>query len=326
MRRALAAWYESARRDLPWRRTSDPYRIWLSEIMLQQTRVAAVIPYYERFLARFPDAEALAAADEPALLAAWSGLGYYSRARNLHRAAREIAASGFPDTYEGWLALPGIGGYTAAAVTSIAYGQPHAVVDGNVLRVLARLTGDASDIGAPKTRARFQGVAQEFLEPAAPGVHNQAVMELGATICTPRAPRCPVCPLKRWCSAYRDGRQHELPVKMRERKKVEVALEAYVIERGGALLLWRRENKEERMAGFWELPDAARAGSATSREKVGNFTHTILHFHHRIEVFRAKARSAPEGCEWVPIEKLNSFPVSTIAKKALDLAGTFYKS
>ena len=178
--RPLIAWYERAHRDLPWRRTSDPYRVWVSEIMLQQTRAQAVVPYFERFLARFPTVEALAAAPEEEALALWSGLGYYSRARNLLRAARLIHAAGaFPSDFAGLRALPGVGDYTAAAIASIAFGKPHAVLDGNVLRVVARMQNDAAEIGSARTRERFRAIAQTWLDSQRPGTFNQALMELG---------------------------------------------------------------------------------------------------------------------------------------------------
>src|SRR6266516_234894 len=183
-RKALLSWYAGAKRVLPWRETRDPYRIWISEVMLQQTRVAAVIPYYERFLARFPDLATLAAAPEQELLAAWGGLGYYSRARNLQRAAQQMRGR-FPSDYESIRALVGVGDYTAAAVASIAFGLPYAVVDGNVLRVLSRVTNDASDIGSLKTKKRMQALADTLLAQSDPGLYNQALMELGATVCLP---------------------------------------------------------------------------------------------------------------------------------------------
>src|SRR5436853_2803564 len=183
----LLAWYRKSHRDLPWRGTTDPYRIWVSEIMLQQTRAVAVIPYYERFLARFPTVATLAAAPEQDVLALWAGLGYYSRARNLRRAAQAIvAAGGFPRDYDAIRALPGIGDYTAAAVASIAFSLPHAVLDGNVMRVVARVENEGADIGTVRTRERFRAVAQEWLVPDDPGHFNQALMELGATVCLPR--------------------------------------------------------------------------------------------------------------------------------------------
>jgi A/G-specific adenine glycosylase len=323
-RKALAAWYEAARRDLPWRRTRDPYRVWLSEVMLQQTRVAAAVPYYERFLAKFPTVEALAEAEEAELLTAWSGLGYYARARNLRRAAREIAARGFPETYEGWLELPGVGGYTAAAVASIVYGVPRAVVDGNVMRVVARLIGDAGDIGSARTKKRFGAVAQEFLDARNPARHNQAVMELGAVVCVPREPRCGECPVAAWCVARREGRERELPVKLREKRKVEVALRLAVVERGGAVQLRRRE-EAGRMRGFWELPEAEAVKPRGRYEIAGNFAHAILHIHYRVEVALLRGRGEAEGCAWIPLGELARLPLATMTKKALDLAGIIYK-
>jgi A/G-specific adenine glycosylase len=190
IRAKLAAWYDGARRDLPWRRTRDPYAIWVSEIMLQQTRVAAVIPYYERFLQRFPSPDALAQAPEEELLAMWSGLGYYSRARNLQKAARQITEAGdFPRAYTAIRELAGVGEYTAAAIASIAFDLPHAVVDGNVRRVLARLMNDGN--------LDVQQAAERLLDRRDPARWNQAVMELGATICLPREPRCGECPIAR---------------------------------------------------------------------------------------------------------------------------------
>ena len=210
--RPLIAWYERVHRDLPWRRTSDPYRVWVSEIMLQQTRAQAVVPYFERFLDRFPTVDALAAAHEEDALALWSGLGYYSRARNLVRAARTIHAAGaFPDDRAGLRALPGVGDYTAAAIASIAFGRPHAVLDGNVLRVVARVENDAAEIGSARTRERFRAIAQAWLDPLRPGAFNQALMELGATVCLPKNPRCSACPLSRAAPPGRQARPRAFP-------------------------------------------------------------------------------------------------------------------
>src|SRR5258708_10342129 len=189
LRLALAQWYQLNHRLLPWRATKDPYKIWISEIMLQQTRVAAVIPYYERFLTLFPTVDELATAEEPQLLSAWAGLGYYSRARNLRAAARQIVAAGrFPNDYNGLLALPGVGPYTAAAVASIAFGLPFAVADGNVLRVLARWASETGDIGKSTTHCRLTETPQTVLQIENPSQHNQAMMELGAVLCLPRNP------------------------------------------------------------------------------------------------------------------------------------------
>ena len=210
--RRLADWYRRARRDLPWRRTRDPYAIWLSEVMAQQTTVGVVAPRWERFRARFPTVDALARATEREVLAEWSGLGYYARARNLHRAAKAVAAAGaFPRTIEGWRALPGVGAYTAAAVASIAFGVPEPVVDGNVVRVLCRLRGLALDARAPATVARVRALARPLVPARNPGDHNQALMELGALVCTPRAPRCGACPLRALCRAARSGTPEAFP-------------------------------------------------------------------------------------------------------------------
>ncbi|MFZ0334425.1 MAG: A/G-specific adenine glycosylase, partial [Candidatus Acidiferrales bacterium] len=203
-RRSLLAWYRANRRDLPWRRGRDPYRIWLAEIMLQQTRIAAVLPYYERFLARFPTVRTLARARESEVLKYWAGLGYYSRARNLHRSAKQIVAkhnAQFPPNVDRALALPGIGRYTAAAILSIAFDVPLAALDGNVARVLARLFAIRGDLRAPKTWKRLASTAQQLLPTQSPGDWNEALMELGETVCTPRSPQCARCPISRQCKA-----------------------------------------------------------------------------------------------------------------------------
>ena len=322
----LLAWYERGHRDLPWRRTADPYRIWVSEIMLQQTRAQAVLPYYERFLERFPTVGTLAAAAEDDVLALWSGLGYYSRARNLRKAAIAMAAGGgFPRDYEAIRALPGIGDYTAAAVGSIAFGLPHAVVDGNVLRVVARVEDDASDIGAARTRERFRAVAQGWLDRQQPGAFNQALMELGATVCLPRNPLCLVCPLNGVCRARESGRIAELPVKLRRQEPVRIAGELLVIERRGRILLRRRELDAGRMAGFWDLPSPEDLPSTRPGPILGEIRHTITHHHYTIAVRRAGIAGRPrKGFRWFASDELGRVPFSTMARKALKLAGLVY--
>jgi A/G-specific adenine glycosylase len=318
----LLAWFDSHARDLPWRQSSDPYRIWVSEIMLQQTRAEAVIPYYQRFLDRFPSFTALAAASEEEVLASWSGLGYYSRARNLHKAARLIR-SGFPSEYQAIRALPGVGDYTAAAVSSIAFGLPHAVLDGNVMRVMARVTNDSADIGAGRTRARFRELAEQWLDRRRPGAFNQALMELGATVCLPRAPRCGECPLAAVCQARREGRQRQLPVKLSRTQPVNIAMAVAVIERRGRLLLWQRTADSQRLAGFWELPSPEQLPELLRTAEIGTFRHTITNHHYRVTVcggrFAPKARAALP-LRWIPIATLPKLPLSTTARKALRLA------
>jgi A/G-specific adenine glycosylase len=236
--RRLSRWYRAHRRDLPWRRTQDPYAIWISEIMLQQTTVEVVETRWKRFLARFPSALDLAHAPERAVLAEWSGLGYYARARNLHRAARVIAARNeFPNTLQGLRELPGIGPYTAAAVASIAFGIPEAAVDGNVVRVLCRLRGLKLDPRAPRTLARLRYEAQALVPARGAGDHNQAVMELGALVCTPRAPRCGACPLRTLCKAAASGKPEGFPRRPRPAKPRSIHLVAGVVERRKKVLL-----------------------------------------------------------------------------------------
>ncbi|MBI1898084.1 MAG: A/G-specific adenine glycosylase, partial [Acidobacteria bacterium] len=270
MRAALLGWYGQSRRDLPWRRTRDPYRIWVSEVMLQQTRVAAVLPYYERFLARFPDIGALARASEEEVLKLWSGLGYYSRARNLSKAARQ-AGGPFPRSYDGIRSLAGIGDYTAAAIASIAFDLPYPVLDGNVVRVLARLTAEPGDVSAPDTRRKLHGLAGSLLERARPGEFNQALMELGATVCLPRAPQCHACPLARWCRARAEGCQAELPVKAGRLKPFRQIRTLLFIKCAVGVLMWQRSAESRRLAGFWELPECEQAPAVRIGEKLGEF-------------------------------------------------------
>lgn len=241
-RKNLLAWFTQFQRDLPWRRTKDPYRIWLSEIMLQQTRVNAVIPYYEKFLARFPGVHSLAEASEEEILRLWSGLGYYSRARNLQKAAQQIASrhnSKFPERLKDALALPGIGNYTAAAILSIAYGKRLAVLDGNVARVLARLGAIRGDLRSGTRWQQLQQSADALLAPRAPGDWNQALMEFGATLCTPRSPRCLLCPVNEFCQARKLGLAEAIPEKRATRPDVELTLASLVLvdPRGRTLLL-----------------------------------------------------------------------------------------
>ncbi|HVN06530.1 MAG TPA: A/G-specific adenine glycosylase [Bryobacteraceae bacterium] len=316
----LLRWYGAGHRDLPWRQTRDPYRIWVSEIMLQQTRAEAVIPYYSRFLERFPDAATLARASEQSVLACWSGLGYYSRARNLHRAAR-VVADGFPSDYESIRALPGVGDYTAAAIASIAFDLPHAVLDGNVMRVIARVTNDAADIGATVTRTRFREIAQQWLDGRRAGAFNQALMELGATVCLPRAPRCAICPLAAECEAHQRGTPGTLPVKLRKMTPVKIAATVVVVSRHGRVLLWQRPAQERRLASFWELPSAEQLPDTQEQRVAGTFRHTITHHHYEVTVLVGRVAHAAKPLVWVPVTSLTSLPLSTTARKALRLAG-----
>lgn len=322
VRKRVLGWYAENKRDLPWRRTRDPYFVWISEIMLQQTRVAAVIPYYERFLERFPDVESLASAPEQELLAAWAGLGYYSRARNLQRAAQKIRELGkFPSDHPTLLSLPGIGDYTAAAIASIAFDLRYAVLDGNVIRVLSRLTGERGNVDSVVVRNRLRGVAAEILDPKRSGETNQALMELGATVCLPRQPQCTSCPIARECAGLKSGKPNELPIKSVKRNQERVDKELLIIEKGGKILIWQRSQENRRLAGFWELPEPDHLPGAERGERVGYFRHTIVNTDFRFEVFRAFSGPIPKGFRWISAHRMHELPLSTTARKALALLG-----
>ena len=253
----LLAWYDATRRDLPWRRTRDPYAIWVSEVMLQQTQVAAVLPYWERFLARFPTPAALAEADEDAVLAAWSGLGYYRRVRHLREGARQVVerhGGSVPPSLDALRALPGIGPYTAGAIASIAFGCEEPVLDGNVRRVLARWTADKGEGGD----ARFWTLARTLVAGPRPGDWNQALMELGAAVCTPVAPDCARCPVAASCRAHATGAPEDFPRARPRKPSRTVRVEVALIEREGAVLLER--GGAGPLRGKWDLPAVETTG------------------------------------------------------------------
>jgi A/G-specific adenine glycosylase len=256
----LLAWFRAHRRELPWRASRDPYRIWVAEIMLQQTRIAAVIPYYHRFLRRFPDVRALARARQPEVLKFWSGLGYYSRARNLHAAAKTIVAqhnAEFPRNLKAALGLPGIGHYTAAAVLSIAYDEPLAVLDGNVARVLARLGAVRGDLRTPSTWRNLLKTADQLLARTAASDWNQALMELGETICTPQSPHCAACPIGRWCEAHAQGLAHQIPAPRKKRATVNVKIAAAIFHDPlGCTLLVKDPGAHDHVlfSRMWQFP------------------------------------------------------------------------
>jgi A/G-specific adenine glycosylase len=294
--------------------------------MLQQTRAQAAIPYYERFLARFPTVERLAAAPDAEVLALWSGLGYYSRARNLLRAARTIAAAGaFPRDYESIRGLPGVGDYTAAAIASIAFGIPRAAVDGNALRVIARVENDSSNVGAARTRERFRAIAGEWLPRQAPGDFNQALMELGATLCRPRNPLCAECPLEPCCAARAAGVAGSLPVRPPPAPPEYVEGILLVVRKARRVLLRRESRDAARMAGFWSLPTLEDLPGARLGVCLGAFRHSITHHRYHYRVFQAGVWHggvcARDGFRWVDPTEFAEIPLSSTARKALKLAG-----
>lgn len=314
----IAAWYDANKRDLPWRQTRDPYRVWISEIMLQQTRVAAVIPYYERFLQTFPSPKDLAAASDDELLKSWSGLGYYSRARNLRESARRIVERGaFPATYDEILELPGIGPYTAAAIASICFDEPKAVLDGNVIRVLARITADEGDVGSSKTKQRLQVAAQKLIDVTNPARHNQAMMELGATVCLPKDPKCCGCPVEKLCKARLKRLERQLPVKKRQIEIRRVRRTLLVVIRNGHILLWRRSQEAALLGGFWELPEPNQLPVAKPDRLIHEFSHAITNRIYEFEVMTAKLARPPALFQWVLLDQLKAIPLSTVARKAL---------
>ena len=256
-RQKLLTWYDENKRDLPWRRSKNPYHIWVSEIMLQQTRVDTVIPYYERFLDWFPTVESLANAAEERLLKAWEGRGYYSRVRNMQTAAQQIMSEfegKFPSTYEGISSLKGIGPYTAGAISSIAFNLPQPAVDGNVMRVLARLFEVNHDIGNPSNRKIFQAMMEVLIDPDRPGDFNQALMDLGSDIEAPVNPRPEESPVKDFSAAYQHGTMNRYPIKAPKKKPIPIYLKALVVQNSQGQFLLEKNESEKLLAGFWHFP------------------------------------------------------------------------
>lgn len=337
-REALLEWYDRVARDLPWRRTRDPYAIWVAEIMLQQTRVDTVIPYFGRFLARFPTAAALAAASEDEVLAQWSGLGYYRRARLLHAGVREVVlryAGHVPEDAAARRSLPGVGRYTAGAIGSIAFDREEALVDGNVARVLARLRAIATPLGRADTDARLWAEAARLVRGRRPGALNQALMELGATVCTPASPRCAECPVARACVALESDRVAELPVVRAKKAPRAMALVAVLATTAGAPeRFWLVRGDDALFGGLWGLPsaegsDRAAARAALSaagvrarleREPVATVTHVLTHRRLTVAVWRARGARARATRRLVQVADLAGLGVSTLTRKLLGAA------
>jgi A/G-specific adenine glycosylase len=343
--RHLMRWYEGSKRPLPWREDKDAYRVWVSEVMLQQTRVQTVVPYYRSFLERFPTVRSLAEADLQQVLKAWEGLGYYGRARNLHRAASQVMdryGGALPDTTEELRRLPGVGEYIAAAVGSIAFGRAEAVVDGNVKRVLARLFRMEEPVNRPTSHPVFRNWAEALLDVRNPGDFNQALMELGALVCTPRAPRCADCPLPRWCRAHGAGMTEIYPKRIRSSPVPEVAIACGVVYRKDRMLITQRK-PEGLLGGLWEFPGgkirpgetAAQACVREIAEEVGirvavsshlaHVRHAYTHFKIRMDVFQCRYRSGkvrlsgPVDHRWILPEALDRYPFPGANRKFLHL-------
>ena len=340
----ILSWYARHRRDLPWRRTQNPYFIWISEVMLQQTQVETVIPYYDRFLSKFPTVGALAEAPLQEVLKAWENLGYYARARHLHAAAKEIVArmgGDIPRTCDDLVRLPGIGSYTASAVLSIAFGERVPAVDGNVRRVLSRLYSIQEPLDLGGTQRRIHALANAMVPSKEPGHFNQGIMELGATICRPRSPSCGVCPVHELCTAFQEGLQESLPVTGKRRPLPHKEMTAAVVgDRRGRLLIVQRPEKGL-LGGLWKFPGGKRNTEETLEaalrrsvfeevgigvriaERVTSVEHAYTHFRITLHGFRCSwRRGKPKalGCshwKWVGMHGLSNFPFSKADRKVI---------
>ncbi len=360
IRQSLLKWYRAGARQLPWREPpmktkagrwmqtlADPYRVLVSEVMLQQTQVDTVIDYFNRFMQRFPDVQALAEANEQEVLHAWQGLGYYRRARHLHAAARAIIEehdARFPETVEALLKLPGIGDYSAGAIASIAFGKCAAILDGNVARVLARLFAIQESIDQTTTRKQLWELARQLVPANNPGDFNQGLMELGAVVCIPRQPRCVTCPLQQCCQAYQKGLTEPLPVRTGKAKQKPVTHDVMVIHKNGHWLIEQRPD-QGLWSGMWQAPTLEqrpdsdttspttaerqlkdwlkqRTGLRVSMKKVTQFTHLTTHLRITYRVWQAKqitGRLKPGVGQWVSKKQLASFAMSNPARRAIEI-------
>lgn len=356
-RRTLLAWYDNEKRDLPWRRTKNPYHIWVSEIMLQQTQVVTVIPYYERFLAWFPTVDALAKAPEEKLLKAWEGLGYYSRVRNMQKAAQEIMDDfngEFPSTYDDILSLKGIGPYTAGAIASIAFDLPEPAVDGNIMRVMARLFEVNYDIGDPKNRKIFQAIMEVLIDPERPGDFNQALMDLGTDIESAKNPRPDESPIRFFSAAYLHGTYDKYPIKLPKKKPKPLQIQAFVIRNSKGDFLLEKNTDGRLLGGFWSFPimetdfigqqldlfetDNAKNTLKTTSQKTlfkedyqlnptwtnktfNHVKHTFSHQKWTIELIEGSVNSneftKDKELRWVAQDQLSTYPMATPQKKML---------
>lgn len=354
-RRTLLNWYDNKKRDLPWRRTKNPYHIWISEIMLQQTQVVTVIPYYERFLDCFPTIESLANAPEEKILKAWEGLGYYSRVRNMQKAAQEIMENFggvFPDNHKDILSLKGIGPYTAGAIASIAFGLPEPAVDGNVMRVMARLFEVNYDIGDPKNRKIFQAIMEVLIDPERPGDFNQALMDLGTDIESAKNPRPDESPIRFFSAAYLHGTYDKYPIKLPKKKPKPIQIQAFVIRNSDGDFLMEKNLDGRLLGGFWSFPimetdvigqqldlfEKNNAALQTISQKARfkedyhlkpNWTskifpavkHTFSHQKWTIELIEGNVTTtdftATKELRWIPQDQLSQYPMATPQKKML---------
>ena len=331
---ALLDWYDAHKRTLPWRGIHDPYRTWVSETMLQQTRVETVLSYYDRFLEAFPTVEALAAADIDDVLKMWEGLGYYRRARNLHKGAQQVVAQfggAIPSDPAELLSISGIGEYTTGAIASIAFDVPVPAVDGNVIRVVSRLFGVRENAGIPSVKRQITALASSLVDAQRPGDHNQAMMDLGATICVPGTPDCAACPLQAFCAAYAEGDPEELPVLPRKNPPKIIDYDVLLIVSQGRVLMRRRT--EALLEGMWVFPmleghEKAASIAAAAKRRIGVktvyeapageakhvFTHQV--WQMKLHILRAESAQAPQGWQFVSPEEMEELAIPTAVAKA----------
>lgn len=341
----LLAWYDDNARVLPWRSDPAPYRVWVSEIMLQQTRVETVLPYFERFMTRFPSLKTLAEATEDDILRVWEGLGYYKRARNFHKAAQHVLskhAGEIPQSANELGRLPGIGAYTAAAIASIAFGEPVAAVDGNIRRIYARMLALQEPLGSASFEKQVRDHAQYVLPADRPGDFNQALMDLSSTICLARKPLCQVCPVSGYCLAFQIGNQNQLPIRNKKAALPHYQVCAAIIRSHGRVLLHQRGSGGV-LAGLWEFPGGKLEQADDSLEdclvrevlgktgfqiapvrEIGVFNHAYTHFKITVYAWHANLLSPssfdlPENLRWVPTEELANYPMGKVARKISDL-------
>lgn len=329
----LLSWFEAEQRELPWRKDKDPYKVWVSEIMLQQTRVDTVIPYFHRFIEQFPTIKDLSEADEERVLKAWEGLGYYSRARNLQSAVREVHekyGGKVPDNPKEISALKGVGPYTAGAILSIAYGIPEPAVDGNVMRVLSRILSIWEDIAKPSSRKTFEAAVRKLISHENPSYFNQGLMELGALICTPASPSCLLCPVREHCTAFYEGTQQELPVKTRTKKQRNVQLAAAVLEDDQGRILIHKRPAKGLLANLWEFPmmeinlayvsEKEQMKNALNTQHgaeieidgmTGQIEHVFSHLTWNINVYKGRIKSLKKeetDLKLVSIDEMKEYP------------------
>ncbi|MFJ7953800.1 A/G-specific adenine glycosylase [Lysinibacillus sp. NPDC096418] len=326
-RQTLVEWFEREKRDLPWRHTKDPYKIWVSEVMLQQTRVDTVIPYYNRFMESFPTLELLAEAPQEYLLKHWEGLGYYSRARNLQAGVREVLENYggiVPDNRHEISKLKGVGPYTAGAILSIAYNKPEHAVDGNVMRVLSRVLEIHEDIAVPKTKKIFEAAVEKLIDPEHTSSFNQGLMELGALICTPTSPKCLLCPVRDYCMAFNEGEPEKLPVKSKKVKMKHLTYDVFVCEDTEGRILMEQRPKEGLLADMWQFPMIEQEAKGTlstqaifeanynvhvnKQQELVAFKHVFSHLTWQLNSYYIQSEPSKSG-QWFTREQIELLPM-----------------